>query len=184
REQMQLQLLELLESRNDVIMVTHSRDEAYKLCGELLVMDAGRVLKKGKTKGLFQNPGSIPVARITGCKNISRIKRTGERELFALDWGLSLCTALTIEDDITHVGIRAHDLQAVWETGPDAYNRVRIAITRHSEEPFEQVLLFTNADARTQEERGAIWWKYSKYMFQEIPKQLFIPPESLLLLRS
>ncbi|MDR3343651.1 MAG: ATP-binding cassette domain-containing protein [Treponema sp.] len=189
REQMQLQLLELLESRNDVIMVTHSRDEAYKLCDELLIMDAGQVLKKGTTKSLFQNPGSISVARITGCKNISPIKRTGERDLFALDWGLSLRTALPITEDITHVGIRAHDLQPVWEDADhlnadkEQYNRVRMAITRRSEEPFEHVLLFTNADTRTATEQGEIWWKYSKYLFQDPPKHLFIPPESLLLLR-
>ncbi|MDR1029289.1 MAG: ATP-binding cassette domain-containing protein [Treponema sp.] len=185
REQMQLQLLHLLESRHDVIMVTHSRDEAYRICDELLVMDSGQVLTKGATKALFQHPGSVPVARITGCKNISPIRRLGVQELYALDWGLPLRVSVPIEDAITHVGIRAHDLEPVWEAKEQGtYNHVRMAITRRAEEPFEQVLLFTNGDASRPSEHGEIWWKYSKYRFQEIPEQLFIPPEALLLLRS
>ncbi|MDR1985893.1 MAG: ATP-binding cassette domain-containing protein [Treponema sp.] len=185
REQMQVHLLQILESRHDVIMVTHSRDEAYRLCDELLVMDRGRVLTKGAAKALFQHPGSVPAARITGCKNISPIRRTGPQELYALDWGLSLHAAVPIEDSITHVGIRAHDFQPVWETPePAAYNQVRMAITRRAEEPFEQALLFTNGDASNPGEQGEIWWKYSKYQFQEIPERLFIPPEALLLLQG
>ncbi|MDR1957064.1 MAG: ATP-binding cassette domain-containing protein [Treponema sp.] len=187
REQMQLQLLQLLESRDDVIMVTHSRDEAYRLCDELLVMDTGRVLTKGGTKALFQDPGSVPVARITGCKNISPIRRTGERELYALDWGLSLRVSVPIEDAITHVGIRAHDFEPVWEAAdpkPGAYNQIRMAITQRSEEPFEQALLFTNAEAQSPAEQGELWWKYSKYRFTDIPPRLAIPPTALLLLRS
>ncbi|MDR0629660.1 MAG: ATP-binding cassette domain-containing protein [Treponema sp.] len=185
REQMQVQLLQMLESRDDVIMVTHSRDEAYRLCDELLVIDRGRVLAKGATKALFQYPGSVPVARITGCKNISPLRRTGPQELYALDWGLSLRVPVPIEDSITHVGIRAHDFQPVWETPePGTYNQVRMAITRRAEEPFEQVLLFTNGDTSNPAEQGEIWWKYSKYQVQEIPERLFIPSEALLLLRS
>jgi molybdate transport system ATP-binding protein len=185
REQMQLQLLHLLESRHDVIIVTHSRDEAYRLCDELLVMDRGQVLTKGATKALFQHPGSVPVARITGCKNISPIRRLGVQELYALDWGVPLRVSVPIEDSITHVGIRAHDFEPVWEAREqETYNHIRLSITRRAEDPFEHVLLFTNGDAPNPSAQGEIWWKYSKYQFQEIPERLFIPPEALLLLRS
>ncbi|MDR3114849.1 MAG: ATP-binding cassette domain-containing protein [Treponema sp.] len=185
REQMQVHLLQLLESRHDAIMVTHSRDEAYRLCDELLVMDRGKVLTQGATKALFEHPGSVAVARITGCKNISPLRRTGPQELYALDWGLSLRASVPIEDSITHVGIRAHDFRPLWKAPePGAYNQVRLAMTRRTEEPFEQVVLFTNRDASNPAEHGEIWWKYSKYQCKEIPERLFIPPEALLLLRS
>ncbi|MDR2633297.1 MAG: ATP-binding cassette domain-containing protein [Treponema sp.] len=185
REQMQVQLLTMLGSRHDVIMVTHSRDEAYRLCDTLVVMDRGRVLTKGATKVLFQHPPSVPVARITGCKNISPIQRTGPQTLYALDWGLSLHVSVPIEDSITHVGIRAHDFTPLWQAPePGRCNQVRIALTRRSEEPFEQVLLFTNGDAKSPREQGELWWKYSKYQFQDIPPWLGIPQEGLLLLRS
>jgi molybdate transport system ATP-binding protein len=183
REQMQLQLLELLDSRGDVIMVTHSRDEAYKLCGEILVMKGGRVLAKGETRDLFANPVSVAAARITGCKNISPVKRTGEHEIFALDWGLSLRTARPVGPDITHAGIRAHDLRLA---ASEDHNLVRPRVSLESEEPFEKVVLFTNAEAKEAREHGEIWWKYSKYLSgaEQSPECLFIPPEAILLLKE
>ncbi|GHV52563.1 ABC transporter [Spirochaetia bacterium] len=178
RELMQLQFLDLLKSRKDVILVTHSRDEAYRLCGEILVMDAGRVLGKGKTKTLFADPGLVRIARLTGCKNISPVRQTGEREIFALDWGIPLHILKPLPEGITHVGIRAHDFVPVREGG---INRIRPAVTRRSEEPFENVVLFTNADAP--KEGGELWWKYSKYTgYDTVPEWLYLPPESLLLL--
>ncbi|GHV92450.1 hypothetical protein AGMMS50268_29530 [Spirochaetia bacterium] len=200
RELMQLQFLELLKTRSDVIMVTHSRDEAYRLCAEVLAMDGGRVLGKKPTKELFANPGLVRIAQLTGCKNISPIKKTGEREIYALDWGLPLRLSAPVPGDVTHVGIRAHDFAPAApgagpaaggenaggpETAGEPFNRVRIAVTQLSEEPFEQAVLFTNADAKNPAEQGTLWWKYSKYMgCNTMPEQLFVPPESLLLLRE
>jgi molybdate transport system ATP-binding protein len=181
REQMQIQMLELLENRNDVILVTHSRDEVFKLCGELLIMDRGRALKKGETRELFRDPGLVAAARLTGCKNISPARRIGDREIFAPRWGLTLRTALPVEDTITHVGIRAHDFVPA---GDEPYNRVPLALVRCSEEPFETAVIFTNAAAQAPDEKNEIWWKYSKYLNYQGVKDLFIPPESLLLLRQ
>ncbi|MDR1625173.1 MAG: ATP-binding cassette domain-containing protein [Spirochaetia bacterium] len=181
REQMQLQFLELLKSRQDIIMVTHSRDEVYKLCGETLVMDKGRVIGKGKTVELFANPGTVQAARITGCKNISPIRVTGPGEIFAPDWGLSLRAAAPLESGVTHVGIRAHDFRPARGEG---FNEIRLSVKQNPEEPFERVVLFTNADAGSPGEKGELWWKYSKYLgYGEIPERLFVPPEALLLLR-
>jgi molybdate transport system ATP-binding protein len=181
REQMQLQLPELLKSRRDIVMVTHSRDEVYKLCGETLVMDRGRVIGKGKTVDLFANPGTVEAARITGCKNISPIRVTGEREIFALDWGLGLRTVVPVGSGFSHVGIRAHDFLP---SRGEGFNEIRLSVKQRQEEPFEQVTLFTNADARNPEEKGELWWKYSKYLeYNEIQERLFVPPEALLLLR-
>jgi molybdate transport system ATP-binding protein len=182
REQMQLYLAELLALRSDVILVTHSRDEAYKLCAEMLVLEEGRILGRGKTRELFRNPGSVGIARLTGCKNISPVKRTGEYELRALDWGLTLRTTLPVDPGITHAGIRAHDFCP--EASASAVNRIRVRLTRRLEEPFEEVVLFTNADAKGPEERGEIWWKFSKYSKAGVPEYLYIPRESLLLLRG
>ncbi|MDR2376601.1 MAG: ATP-binding cassette domain-containing protein [Treponema sp.] len=186
REQMQARMLELLAGRDDVILVTHSRDEVFKLCGELLVMDGGRVLRKGRTRELFREPGLVAVARLTGCKNISPVRRLGEREIAALDWGLTLRTAVPVEDTITHVGIRAHDFVPVFpgEAREAGVNLVRIRVLSCSEEPFEKALLFSNAAAQGPEESHEIWWKYSNYLNYYNTEQLYIPPESLLLLRD
>jgi molybdate transport system ATP-binding protein len=202
REQMQVYMLDLLENRRDVILVTHSRDEVFKLCGELAAMDGGRVLKQGGTEELFRDPGLVAVARLTGCKNISPLKRIGEREVAALDWGLTLRTAVPVEDDVTHVGIRAHDFRPALPGENAGGNLVRIKPLSRSREPFEEAVLFCNADvpggpvprgrdgppelsgSAGHTESGALWWKYSTYLNYHDTEYLYIPPESLLLLRQ
>ena len=62
----------------EVIMVTHSRDEAYNMSREIAVMDGGKLLTKNKTKALFADPGSVPAAILTGCKNIA-LRRKARR---------------------------------------------------------------------------------------------------------
>jgi hypothetical protein len=87
----------------------------------------------------------------------------------------------------------------------DGANLIRINVTGRSEEPFEEVVLFTNADAPGAIPEGVpqgvpkgvpkgvpqgqseLWWKFSKYMAQgtcELPQYLYAPPEALLLLRD
>ncbi|MDR0400098.1 MAG: ATP-binding cassette domain-containing protein [Treponema sp.] len=196
RERMQMWIRELLKDRGDSILVTHSRDEVYKLCGELLLMDGGRVLKKGGAKEIFENPGLTAAARLTGCRNISPIRIAGDREIYALDWGLSLRTARAVERDATHVGIRAHDFVPVFSGGEGAGgNLIRIKVLDRSAEPFEEAVLFANAEAAdsplrngTGESGGTgprgLWWKYSRYLnLPGPPPYLRAPPERLLLLR-
>jgi molybdate transport system ATP-binding protein len=193
REQMQLLLLDLIRRDSpfrgekpppDVIMVTHSRDEAYKICDSVLVMENGRILGRGRTRELFANPRSLQVARITGCKNISPIRRLGDCEVFALNWGLRLTLPRTVPEDITHVGIRAHDFLPLYTEAGEEPNRIRLRVSRRSEEPFEEVVLFTNAAAASPEEQNEIWWKFSKYLgLRELPQALYVPPEAVLLLK-
>ena len=52
------------------LLVTHNRDEAYRLCKEMIVLNEGQVLRAGTTKAVFADPQSIAAARLTGCKNI------------------------------------------------------------------------------------------------------------------
>jgi molybdate transport system ATP-binding protein len=210
REQMQLLLLDLIQRGSSspfragrpppaAVMVTHSRDEAYKICDSVLIMENGRVFGRGRTKELFANPRSLQAARITGCKNISPIRRVGEREILALHWGFRLTLPLPVPEDITHAGIRAHDFFPLNDNAgekPDAGkpdgekpgdekpNQIRIRVKRRSEEPFEEVILFTNAAAASPAEENEMWWKFSKYPgLGELPRRLYVPPEAVLLLK-
>jgi molybdate transport system ATP-binding protein len=188
REYMQLQLQELLREGEggvfrNAILVTHNRDEAYRLCPELAVMKNGSVIVKGGTRDVFQNPRFVSAARLTGCKNISPVRQLSENEVFALDWGLRLRLNGRAEG-LTHIGIRAHDLVPAAGKDGRGFNEARVSVSRLSSEPFEEVVLFTNADAKDPSEKKEIWWKYSKYTGHVIPDKLFLPPEALLPLKS
>ena len=75
RDQLQREMMEFLkEYSGTVILVSHSRDEIYRMSEEMLVMDHGRIVGQGETKALFQNPRTKVTARLTGCKNIADVQ--------------------------------------------------------------------------------------------------------------
>lgn len=116
KDQLQRELAEMLEDyEGTVILVSHSRDEVYRFSEELLVIDKGKIAVSGRTKDIFENPVSKEAARLTGCKNFSRIHRTDEHTAQALDWNVTLRTAREIPEDALWLGYRAHDFIPVWE---------------------------------------------------------------------
>ncbi len=185
REKLRLELQEILKEYGGVsILVTHDRDEAYQLCRNMVLMDQGRAMAAGNTRELFHNPITCKAARFTGCKNISRIERTGERKLRALDWGgLELTTEIPIGDEITAVGIRAHDFEPLsqeaargWEEKEEG-NLIPVRSPSVSEMPFEWYVTLNNG----------LWWKTEKSIHAHsaedvIPPWLRIPPSALILL--
>ena len=62
----------LKEYTGDMIMVTHSRDEAFRFCRNLMLLKEGKTLIFGDTRKLFEQPELLEAARLTGCKNQSR----------------------------------------------------------------------------------------------------------------
>ena len=107
------------------------------------------------TKALFANPGSLRAAQLTGCKNISHARKTGEYELEALDWGVRLVTTLPVPEDVRAVGIRAHYLNP--RAGRNSHP-VRLA--GEMEEPFEWILEFRWEGQR--EGSMPLWWRVPK----------------------
>ena len=159
-----------------ILLVTHDRDEAYRMCGRLGVMEAGRMLAVKETRALFADPETRAAAIITGCKNIAGAKKTGEREVFVPEWNICLATEQPVRDGLEAVGIRAHHFR------PDeSANRFPIRIVRETEEPFEWTSEFR---FEGQEENSpAIWRRYSKEeRKQEVPQEMGVRPSDVLLL--
>ncbi|MDR1535880.1 MAG: ATP-binding cassette domain-containing protein [Planctomycetota bacterium] len=180
RENMRLRLGELLRLQGDAIMVSHSRDDVYQLCGRLLTLDGGRVLGHGETRAVFHRPGRVEVARLTGCKNISPARVLSERRLLALDWDWELTTEEQIPPGTKFVGIRAHDFAPVREECPGGGNLVEMAVRERSEEPFEWCVVFANARAAPGPDRATLWWKCSKHAVADPPRFLRVDPAAVM----
>ena len=184
REKLRLELAEALKDYDGVsILVTHDRDEAYQLCPEILLMDQGKVLARGKTRDIFAWPQTCKAARLTGCKNISRIRRMGERHICALDWGgLELMADRLVGEEITAVGIRAHDFEPLSRQKAAAYayeNCIPVEEPQVSEMPFEWYIPLKNG----------LWWKREKTIHTHnsagvIPEYLRVDPSAILLLKG
>ena len=172
----------LKEYTGDMIMVTHSRDEAFRFCRNLMLLKEGKTLIFGDTRKLFEQPELLEAARLTGCKNHSRIERLGDYELFALDWGVALRTEKKIDSDITHVAIRGH-----WMQGTDhkTENCILFQVADYVETTFEHQYLVKSPEM---EEDAVLWWMRPKGSFDEpaeknLPRYLYLPPEHLMLLK-
>ncbi len=174
---LQMELKALLKNfGHDVIMVTHSRDEAYHMCSRIAVVDNGSLLTVKPTKALFADPVSIRAAALTGCKNIAKAKKAGEYEVDVPEWGIRLTSAQPVQDNILAVGIRAHYFNA---NAPQ--NRHAVTYVSEMEEPFEWTVRFRFAGQ--DENSEALWWRVTKDKRpQEFPAAFGIAPSNILLL--
>ncbi len=174
REKMQLEVMGILRSfAGPAILVTHNRDEVFKLSTRLAVMDGGSVIAEGETKALFRDPGRIAAARLTGCKNISRARLIGPGRVYCVDWGIELQSERGLPDGSTHVGVRAHDFEPAREGCPSIPMRV---IDRY-ETPFAFDTLVDTGG------KEAIWWKSDRSQGKAIPRALWVSPRNVMPLR-
>ena len=178
KEKLRLEMKQVLRKYEGLsILVTHDRDEAYQLCDHLLLMHEGSIIAGGPTKEIFDHPGTVEAARLTGCKNISRIRQVGPHRICALDWdNLELTTQEEVTDEITHAGIRAHDFfPCASET---AENRIPAETPALTELPFEWYIVL----------QKKIWWKVPKDIRSHdcsdcLPEALCVDPAAIMLLR-
>lgn len=177
RLKLQAELKELLSGYgNGIIMVTHDRDEAFRMCGSLGIMEQGRMETVKKTKELFADPETIAAATMTGCKNIAAAKKAGEREVFVPEWNIYLETGKPVRDNLQAVGIRAHDFHPDEQT-----NRFPVRVLQEMEEPFEWIseFLYQNQNPGS----APLWWRYPReFRCQEPPEELGVSPDHILLL--
>ena len=158
------------------LLVTHDRDEAYRLCREMIVMDSGEVLRAGTTKKVFADPRRLTAARLTGCKNILPCVRVDEHHVRLTGWERELTVALPVPEGCCAVGIRAHDFVP---EAADGENRMPVQVGASSENPFDWNVICTAADGA-----GKLWWKVSKTTLSSPPPQapayLRVAPENIM----
>ena len=149
---------------------------------DVLQKDMQEFLIFGDTRKLFEQPQLLEAARLTGCKNSSRIERMGEYQVFALDWGISLRTEQKVELDMTHIAIRGHWIRPSEKAGE---NCLVFEAAEYVETTFEHQYLVKSPGM---EDGAVLWWMRPKKSFTDehdknLPKYLYLPPEHLMLLK-
>lgn len=166
------------------VMVTHDRDEVYKLCPKLMLLEAGRVDRLDRTAEIFRQPGTVVAARLSGCKNISRAEQVNHNTVRALDWNLDLRVATEILEDLSYIGIRAHAFKPVYASkdNTEKLNWIAYDTVEEVDSPFERNILFRVKGSSDSE---PIWWKLPKEeLKQGRPEYLTVDSEDILLLSS
>lgn len=169
----------LTDFKGSAVFVSHSRDEIYRLCDSMIVIDSGRISNIGKTKDIFKNPKTRISAILTGCKNISDIRYISDNVIEATDWGIKFEFSKALPKGINAIGIRAHEFKPIW--GEGGKNLIEFHLKSKAKLPFEDnYYLHTNGS-------GDITWLVQRGIKEKIdakglPNFLQIDEENILLL--
>ena len=184
KDHLQQELEELLKDyEGTVIMVSHSRDEVYRFCEELLILDQGSVITAGKTKEIFSNPQYRAAAKLTGCKNFAEMQYTeSPNKIILPDWGVTLQLKEEVPKGCTCIGYRAHDFVPVW--GEKKENCIEVRLKSMSELPFENQYYLNPENPKT----PSICWfvqreKENVVETNGLPEYLQIAEERLMFLK-
>ena len=177
----------LKDYKGDMVLVTHSREEAFQFCRELTLLKDGRILVSGETKSIFDEPGSVEAARLTGCKNITEIQRLDSHHIYAKDWKMTLRTEKEVLPCHTHAAVRGHWL--VEEKCIPSYinreeNIFSVETVEEAETPFEEQYLIR---CQGEAEASPIWLMRAKKGTdsheKSVPCRVYFPPEKIMLLQ-
>ncbi|MCR1951157.1 MULTISPECIES: ATP-binding cassette domain-containing protein [unclassified Clostridium] len=188
KEQLQSEVLEFLKLYNgEVLMVTHSRDEVYKFCENIAIIDKGNSILFGNTKDIFEKPKLKEAAILTGCKNISKCEVISSNKIYATEWGIKLETEKVVPRNINHVGIRAHNFE-ILDNGNinNEKNIIECEINKIVENVFEYNIMFVNKNSSEKNDSSVMVYKVKKEEWDNRKNKsnlyLRIPEHSILFL--
>ncbi|MBI4782728.1 MAG: sulfate/molybdate ABC transporter ATP-binding protein [Oscillatoriophycideae cyanobacterium NC_groundwater_1537_Pr4_S-0.65um_50_18] len=146
RSQIEQQLMATLSGYPGVtLFVSHNLEELYRVGETLMVMEQGQVAAYGTKQSIFERPGTVSLAQLTGCKNVSQaLLQHGQVE--AIDWGCTLQVSEAQVREAAHadrlaLGIRAHHLR--FSDRPDLNNTFPCWLVKTSETPHRMTLYLT-----------------------------------------
>ena len=161
-----------------VILVSHNRDEVFRLSDRVAVLNNGKVDVTGTRQEVFADPVTRTACILTGCKNISPIIKMDEFHLLATDWDMELETDRPIAD-AQYIGIRHH-----YTNGPGNCNEFICDVEGEIENPFSYTIMLKIAE---RPDAGIFGWELDKDDWRKNRSEqvrIHIPRESILLLRG
>lgn len=169
------------------LFVSHDRNEVYRLTDRIAVMENGQMVDIQSKHELFQAPKTLAATLLTGCRNITGLKRVSKDCYHALDWetDLHLPSNADGERDYAYAGIRAHFL-SLKKSGQEASEGsclMECEVVRVIEDTFSMVVLLKNKECAVREGYSLITCELPKEEWKELENSrlfLEIPPEKLI----
>jgi molybdate transport system ATP-binding protein len=180
--QLEQELAAMIERfQGPVLFVSHNRDEVYRICDRITIMNNGKTELTDEKREIFKRPVTYTAALLTGCKNITSARISGN-QIFAEGWGFSYYKA-QIPDSIHFIGIRANYLLPAYKAEKDReYVRYKYEIVHETEGPFNYILLVKAAGSNFETIRWEIG-KAERTEMRKHPPELCIATDQLLLLQ-
>ena len=136
-EQELMKVLEVFEGTS--IIVSHNRDEVYRISDHIAVIVNGHKDCFDDKESLFANPPTYNSAKLTGFSNFSRVEKIDEGHIRAVDWDAVL--PFQVDDSINLVGLRPEPVSLSVEEGS---NTARFRVEKAIDNFTEMILLITS----------------------------------------
>ena len=156
-----------------VLLVSHDRDEVYRMSDSIAIMDSGKIERIGPRSDVFADPQTRKGAILTGCKNISSIERLADGRVRAADWDMELYLP-DLPQEITALGLRMKTIRP----GPGENSR-HCRVLDVIENPFSYTVMLDTP--------VPLGWELLKQEWKAIENTeitIHVPREALLLLRD
>lgn len=196
RFQIEQEVHELMRSfGKTVILVSHDRDEVFRLSDSIAIMHDGTMETVGEKKEVFHDPKTRNGAILTGCKNISEVEILDENYIYAKDWDFELyapnlrCHGIRsalplagpVRENIKYAGIRMHDIEL---SNEDTRNNFDCDVKHVIENPFSYTIMVC---PKGKESKKLIGVELEKHIWESIEGtsiSIQIPPDAILLLKE
>ncbi|MBN1775394.1 MAG: ATP-binding cassette domain-containing protein [Clostridiales bacterium] len=164
-----------------VLLVSHNRDEVYRLCSRASVICSGKNEPIRTKHDLFFHPHTYADALLTGCKNIFEATASG-RQISIPALCATFTTGTTVSD-IEYIGIRAKKILPFFMKSLDARTiDLHYEILSVTESMFSYILLVQPIGGSQ-----PLYWEIEKEKYPEIRQHksiLSIPVKEIMLLRE
>lgn len=162
-----------------VLLVSHDRDEVFRMSDSVAVMNEGKIDSFGDKHSVFADPKTRTGAVLTGCKNISRFSRLGDGLLYAIEWGINLKARSDRITDETYLGIRMHDIRP-----GEGENSFRCRVISETENPFSYTVMLSPVSG---DAVNPIGWETDKDTWAHLRADtvsVCLPPDAVFLLKE
>ena len=176
RWQLEQQMSEVIESfSGTTILVSHNREEAYRLCQQIAVIQDGKTYGLRDKADLFAAPHTQAEAHLIGMENVIRIQSKHDGQIYIPDWGASFVP----EHASGQVHAIAVSARALTQTIPAcSYLLLEGQISRIMQGPSDAIVLISPYHAG-----GIIHWRTQDADIQKgQPIRLYLPLHDIHLL--
>ena len=161
-----------------VLLVSHDRDEVYRMADRVAILKNGQIERIGARGEVFSDPGTRAACVLTGCKNVSAIRRIDDQHAEALDWGITL--ALPLKPGTDALGIRMHAIRP-----GEGENAFRCRVTEVIENPFSFTVMLRPLCAPPS--AAPIGWEMEKPVWRSLRAEeltVHLPVDGILQLKG
>lgn len=181
------QVMEVLETyEKTVLFVSHDRNEVFRLANRIAVMENGKIADIQEKHQMFNNPTTLAATLLTGCKNISGVKKNNDGTWQATDWGINIKLPQSLaEKDWKYAGFRAHYFELTAK--PEENNVFECDIVRVIEDTFSVIVLFRNKGNLCNNDYSVLTYELPKDEWSIIKDRklyLRIPEEMIIMLEK